>query len=265
MTTTAGLTGAAGGTTHTWEPPSGIAPRGTLLVFPGRGEHGRVYERFGLRLAADGYVVHALGSTPGLDATSALALATALAGPEPAVPVVLVGSDTGALQALQTVATADPGLPVEGVILAGTAPTAAAPGPPQDAEGGPEPQDGWEWELAARTACPTHRRRLTDDAAFVRGQLTTNVPAHLLDAARPALPALLLHGEADPVTPPEEIRELAAQLPRATLAVLHDGLHDVLNDAAHRTIAAAVVQWLERLRTDRSMSPLLTVESEPGR
>nr|WP_240968471.1 alpha/beta hydrolase [Streptomyces sp. HNM0575] len=90
------------------------------------------------------------------------------------------------------------------------------------------------------------------------------VPSHLLSAARPALPALLLHGDSDPVTPLEQIRELADQLPRATLAVLHDGLHDVLNEAAHRTIAAAVVQWLERLRTDRSMSPLLTVESDPS-
>jgi pimeloyl-ACP methyl ester carboxylesterase len=176
---------------------------------------------------------------------------------------VLVGSDTGALQALQTAATADPGLPVEGIVLAGTAPTAASPDPLLDTDGDTDPHDDWQSELAARSACPTHRRRLTDDVAFVRGQLHAAVPSHLLGAARPALPALLLHGEADPVTPLEQVRDLADQLPRATLGVLHEGLHDVLNDASHRTSAAAVVQWLERLRTDRSMSPLLTIESDP--
>ncbi|MFI0507495.1 hypothetical protein ACH3WN_32360 [Streptomyces albogriseolus] len=38
-----------------WDEPEGIAPHGTLVVLPGRGEHGGVYERFGRRIAADGY------------------------------------------------------------------------------------------------------------------------------------------------------------------------------------------------------------------
>ena len=45
---------------HAWDEPEGIAPRGTLVVLPGRGEHGGVYERFGRRIAADGYRVRAL-------------------------------------------------------------------------------------------------------------------------------------------------------------------------------------------------------------
>ncbi|MYV54557.1 lysophospholipase, partial [Streptomyces sp. SID3212] len=49
---------------RSWHPPEGIAPRGTLFVLPGRGEHPLVYERFGRRLAADGYRVHALPTTP---------------------------------------------------------------------------------------------------------------------------------------------------------------------------------------------------------
>jgi len=41
-----------------WGEPDGIAPRGTLIVIPGRGERPELYERFGRRIAADGYRVH---------------------------------------------------------------------------------------------------------------------------------------------------------------------------------------------------------------
>ncbi|MEU3186145.1 alpha/beta hydrolase [Streptomyces sp. NPDC006923] len=240
---------------HDWWPPSGVAPRGTLILLPGRGEHPLVYERFGRRLAADGYVVRALGTAPDDPAEEVLARAADAAGPDPAVPVVLVGSDTGALQALGTAASADLRLPVEGIIVAGAAPTGDAAGAPTESG-----TSAWDDELAARTACPAHRRRLSEDADFERGRLTGPVPAGLLHDARPGCPALILHGEADPVTPVDQARDLAARLPRATLAVVHDGLHDVLNDASHRTTAAVIVLWLERLRADPGLSPLLTVE-----
>ncbi|MFD7898103.1 alpha/beta hydrolase [Streptomyces sp. NPDC059743] len=239
---------------RSWQPPAGIAPRGTLLLLPGRGEHPFVYERFGRRLSADGYVVHALATTPDDNAEEILERAADAAGPEPVGPVVLVGSDTGALQALHTAVTAGPRLPVGGIVVAGAAPTSEVA----------EPQRGsataWDDELAARTACPAHRKRLTEDEGFVRGRLTDAVPAHLLADARPDVPALVLHGGTDPVTPPEQARALAARLPRATLGVVREGLHDVLNDASHRTTAAVLVLWLERLRADPGPAPILTVE-----
>jgi alpha-beta hydrolase superfamily lysophospholipase len=246
---------------HHWPPPAAATVRGTLLVLPGRGEHGGVYERFGRRLAADAYAVHALDTAPD---TGPAALRRALrqaAGPDPVGPVVLVGADTGALQALATAADPDPELPVHGVILAGT----ALPGT------GTAPRDGeasgaWDAELAARTACPVHRGRLTADPDFVRGDLFGPVPGALLAAATiavPGLPVLLLHGDADPVAPAAGARELAARLPGATLAVIHGGVHDTLNDASHRTAAATVVQWLERLRTGPELTPILTLEREP--
>ncbi|MFT4229075.1 MAG: hypothetical protein QM602_02170, partial [Microbacterium sp.] len=40
-----------------WEPAAGTRVRGTLAVIGGRDESARVYERFGRRLAADGYAV----------------------------------------------------------------------------------------------------------------------------------------------------------------------------------------------------------------
>ncbi|MEU6764054.1 alpha/beta hydrolase [Streptomyces sp. NPDC046853] len=238
---------------RTWQPPTGIAPRGTLVVLPGRGEHGLVYERLGRRLAVDGYVVHALDTTAGDSLEDVRAAAEAAIGPDATTPVVLVGSDTGALQALHLAAGGDPRLPLAGIIAAGTATTTAAPSGPAD----------WDAELEARTACPTHRQKLTADADFERGQLSAPVPEHLLADARPALPALILHGAADAVTPLEQARTLAGRLPHATFGVLHAGLHDVLNDASHRTSAAHIVVWLERLRADENLRPILTLEPAP--
>lgn len=241
-------------TAHSWHPPAGAVSRGTLLVLPGRGEHGGVYERFGRRLAADAYVVHALGTEPGADRDTVRSALRRAAGPDPVAPVVLVGADTGALQALVAAADPDPELAVHGIILAGTAPTAAA---------GFQAGEGWDAELAARTACPVHRRRLAEDPGFARGRLGDPVPDALAAAAEtaaPELPVLVLHGDADLVTPADRARALAARLPRASLGVVRGGLHDTLNDASHRTTAAAVVQWLERLRGGPELSPILTIE-----
>ncbi|MFE9067973.1 alpha/beta hydrolase [Streptomyces violaceusniger] len=248
-------------TVHSWQPPTGILPRGTLLVLPGRGEHGGTYERFGRRLAADGYVVHALDTVPEHTVREVLTKVAAAAGERPAAPIVLIGSDTGALQALHAAADTDAPLAPAGLILAGTAPTTDGPAPATGATGstGDDQIIDWEAELAARTACPTHREKINDDREFVRGRLFGPVPAHLLPDTRPDLPVLVLHGEADPISPLEQARGLAERLPHATLGVLHEGVHDVLNDATHRTTAATIVLWLERLRADREMSPLLTL------
>jgi alpha-beta hydrolase superfamily lysophospholipase len=204
-----------------------VTVRGTLRLFPGRGEHPAVYERFIRRLAFDGYEVTD-GDDSGL--------------------LVLVGSDTGALEALAQA----PSLPVAGVIAVGT---------PWD----PAPLQAvlrWDAELEARTACPVHRSRLEAGNGFERGALSASVPPELAAAVDPAkveVPVLLIHGAADPIAPLARARALAARLPRAELAVVRDGRHDALNDAPHRTVAAHIVQWLERLRADPAAAPILTV------
>ena len=245
-----------------WQPAAGWPPRGTLLLLPGRGEHPGIYARFGTRLAADGYLVRALDVGPWAEPAAVAKAAHAAAGAFPARPVVLAGSDTGALQALHAVA----GFRAEGLLLAGLAPT-RDPGPPASREvpDAPEVAEDFEAELAARTACPVHRRLLSEDARFARGALAEPVPP-ALRAPPPAAvpPVLLLHGDADPITPLAAARDLAARLPGAELAVLHGGLHDVLNDAAHRTVASAIVQWLERLRGGPGLAPLLTVHTTPS-
>ncbi|MBA2945760.1 serine aminopeptidase domain-containing protein [Streptomyces himalayensis] len=244
-------------TAHSWQPPAGIAPRGTLVVLPGRGEHGLVYERFGRRLSFDGYVVHALDTTPEHHSDDVLTATTQAVGPDPVAPVVLIGSDTGALQALHAATAAEPTRPtLHGLVLAGTAPTTGT----GSAHADTDTASDWDAELNARTACPTHRQKLTADPDFARGRLTGPVPHHLLTDALPDVPTLVLHGAADPLTPLEQARTLAHRLPSATFGVLHEGLHDVLNDASHRTTAATLVQWLERLRADAELRPILTIE-----
>ncbi|MFC9501130.1 hypothetical protein [Streptomyces sp. NPDC056982] len=78
-------------------------------------------------------MVHALDTAPSTSADAVQASVAAALGPDPATPVVLVGSDTGALQALNAAAEADPATPLQGLIVAGVASTdGAAPADPGD-------------------------------------------------------------------------------------------------------------------------------------
>ncbi|MEV4613234.1 alpha/beta hydrolase [Kitasatospora sp. NPDC049258] len=227
-----------------WAPAPGTAVRGTVLLLPGRGEHPGLYGRFGRRLAFDGYQVQAPAEVRSLADTAHLAEQVATARQSPG-PVVLAGSDTGALLALAAAAGA---ARPDAVLLVG-APDSRHPAGP-----------GWSDELAARTSCPVHRGLLADDPAFRPGLLGVPVAAELAaaaEAAAPDLPVLVLHGSADPVVPAAAAHRLAARLRRAELVLVADGVHDVLNDAAHRSVAAQVVQWLERLRAGGADLPEL--------
>lgn len=229
-----------------WSEPEGIRPRGTIVVIPGRGEHAGVYERFGRRIAADGYRVWAV-SDPTVDEartrSQVLALLDGAGSEEPGEagppPRVLVGSDTGALFAATLAAQGTPG--IAGLVLAGL----------------PVPDAGvtaatWDDELAIRTSCPTHRARLDGDDAVRRGALAGPVPAGWFERARAAaitVPVLGLHGDADALSPMESIRGWYEGLPDAELVAISGGVHDALNDQTHRTAAASAALLFERLRT----------------
>ncbi|HEX4790612.1 MAG TPA: alpha/beta hydrolase [Actinospica sp.] len=237
---------------RSWLPPQpGPAVRGTVILLPGRGEHSGVYERFGRRLSADAYTVHVLGARP-QDDPAALRDQVAALVEDAVAPVVLAGSDTGALHVLAQVTEGK--VDVDGILLVGTPGDSAAASAWDALVGTPE----WEQELALRTTCPAHRGKLTEDTEFRRGDLFEAVPDRLsaflrLDASAYAAiagHALVLHGRSDLLAPPALAASLAERLPRnATLALVAGAPHDVLNDASHRSVAAAVVQWLEALRT----------------
>jgi alpha-beta hydrolase superfamily lysophospholipase len=222
----------------TWAEPEGIATRGTLVVIPGRGEQPAHYERFGRRVAADGYRVHAV-TDPTLDAALATSqISDRLTGPGTPRPFVLAGSDTGALFAAGLAATGQ--VPwLDALVLAGLPTTEASAG-----------RSSWEDELDTRTACPAHRARLSGPG-LRRGALYEPVPAgwaERADLGAVTQPILGIHGTDDPVSPLAGVRARYAAAAPAELGSIAGGRHDVLNDVTHRTVAATIVSFLERLR-----------------
>jgi alpha-beta hydrolase superfamily lysophospholipase len=225
-----------------WREPEGLRPRGTLIVLAGRGESVDVYARFGARLAADAYRVHALPDAAADATTTAQAVDALLAGGDPR-PHVLVGSDAGALVALALATDR----PVDAVVAAGL----------------PTTQHTVEDEVDARTACPVHRA--VAERAIAAGALARLLPDELLttDLTTVPVPVLALHGEADTVSPLEAALARYAALSRVEVATVRDGRHDVLNDLTHRSVAATVVLFLERLRDGAELRPIVTTRAAP--
>jgi pimeloyl-ACP methyl ester carboxylesterase len=201
-----------------WTPPARV--RGTLAVVTGRGERAAVYERFGRRLSTDGYTVGVFEED--VDAATGW-LAESTDGPR-----VLVGSDAGASAVLRELTQ---GAAVDAAIVAGLV---------VDAEGS-LPAD------EERTACPLHLGVLASDASGSPRRPAEPLPA-AADLAAIAVPVLAVHGGDDPVSPFVEAAAVLRALPDLELVETVAGLHDALNDQSHRSVAATIVLWLERLR-----------------
>jgi alpha-beta hydrolase superfamily lysophospholipase len=232
--------------TDSWNEPDGIAPRGTLIVAAGRGETTGAYGRFGRRLGADGYRVRVLPDVTADVQASLAAAGKLLVDDTLPGPKVVVGSDTGALFALRLAAQGAPGL--DALVLAGL--------PVQ--RGQAVQLTGWQDELEARTACPAHRGVLGDGAATPGALFSAPIPTELIGDTgyRPAVPTLGLHGDADTVSPLAAAR---ASYP-GTLVTIAGGRHDVLNDVTHRTVAATIVLFLERLRLGAGLPVIAQVQ-----
>lgn len=221
-------------TSRRWDEPDGTEARGTVLVLAGRGETPATYTRLGRRLSADAYRVRAVGDVTAPRQRS-LALAKNLLREEHVAPLVLAGQDAGAIAALR-LATSFPER-VDGVIVAGL---------PGHREGVPPgiPQ------LPLRTRSPEHWAQLSDPAVIEPEGLSREIPEHLElpDPVSVTVPVLALHGAEDRVAPLDEVADYYAGIPDALLAVIDRGLHDSLNDASHRSVAATIVLFLEELR-----------------
>jgi alpha-beta hydrolase superfamily lysophospholipase len=245
--------------------PEGLRTRGTVLVVPGRGESEATYQRFGRRLAADSYRVRVLSVPVIVEAdldgslerfSAQLADAVAGTGADgPVRPLVLAGSDTGAAALAALVArSVTPDVPwwPQALVLA------ALPGYAAHQPG------SWDDELDVRTQCSVHRAVLSDDESVPRGTLSAAVPSALLDAAYGStadVPQLLLVGDADPLADRDALTRAAKALPAARLVVVRCAHHDVLNDLQHRSVAAEVVTFLETLRNEPPLEPIVEVQS----
>lgn len=201
-----------------WAPPARV--RGTLAVVAGRGERPGVYERFGRRLSSDGYTVAVFAE----DADAAVSWLSAATD----TPRVLIGSDAGAAAVLRLVAQ---GAAVDAAVVAGTLVDAELELP----------------SAAERTACPLHLGVLTAEASTDGVAAAEPLPAPA-DLAAIEVPVLAVHGGADAVSPLADVIEALRAVPDLEILETVDGLHDALNDQSHRSVAAALVQWLERLR-----------------
>jgi alpha-beta hydrolase superfamily lysophospholipase len=256
-------------TEHDYLGPQGLRTRGTVLIIPGRGESAHSYSRFGARVAADSYRVRVLDA-PDIDGSDIEGSLDRLAGQLVAAiaqldsaaplvrPLVLVGSDSGAAALAALVARSDDSAAwwPQAVVLA------ALPG--YSTHGGTQSGGGWDDELDARTRCTVHRAVLTDDPAVRRGSLEVAVPTSLLDAAYGStvdLAHFLLVGDSDSYADRDALARAAKALPCARLAVVRGAHHDVLNDLQHRSVAAAVITFLEALRDDSALAPIVNVES----
>lgn len=217
-----------------WDEPPGGTPRGTLIVLTGRGETAATYQRFGRRLAADAYKVRLVETDLSDLPTARAEIERHLADESLPAPKVLVGSDAGATLA----ATVINDLAADAAVIAGIAlPDSAT-------------IDGWEDEVEARSACPVHRKVIGEDDAFGRGALSANPPGEWSDLILPvpAKPVLVVHGDADPVTPAEQAIKTYADAPTVRRRLVAGGRHDILNDVSHRSVAATIVTFLESLK-----------------
>jgi len=204
-----------------WAPPPAVRTRGTLAVIAGTDESARVYERFGRRIAVDGYVVGVFETADAGEARTWLAS-------QDASPRVLVGSDAGAAAVLTALAEREE---VDGGIVAATPVGVTGP-----------------VDVAARTACPVHLGVLAGEDAQTRRAVDITLPERDF-LAGVAVPVLAVHGGADPVAPFGEATAYLRAIPSVEVVETIGGLHDSLNDVSHRSVAANVVIWLEALRS----------------
>lgn len=75
----------------------------------------------------------------------------------------------------------------------------------------------------------------------------------------PGVPALVLQGEADTLSPSLAVRRVVTRWHRCRFAQVADTGHDVFNGKHRRSVHAEIVQFLERVRSSSATSPLLRV------
>ncbi|WP_245155969.1 alpha/beta fold hydrolase [Nocardioides sp. 503] len=237
-----------------YDEPDGVAARGTLILLTGRGETAAAYARFGRRISADAYKVRVVELD--LDDLGAARdrVHELLADDTLPAPRVLVGTDTGATYAAALARAGQHD--VDGVVLAGL----ALPGTSATDD------QSWDDELETRSACPAHRRVLSEDADFQRGALRQELPAAWSDyhPGPSGRPTLVLHGSDDPLSPVDDALAPFRGDTAAHLRVVEGGRHDVLNDVTHRSVAATVVLFLERLKLGADL-PVIVRADAPER
>lgn len=235
------------------------APRATLVFLHGYGEHSGLYHRFANQLNARGIEVWVLdqyghGLSDGdrgrieelgdaVDAAQRLVVRATREHPE--TPVFLAGHSLGSVVAALT-ALAGPGR-FRGLIVSGSA---LSPLPWLD-DADPAPV---ELTLDALSADEFYRDELVNDPlAFTEGDLVALAsrlfpPAWTVlaeDLPGLDLPILAVHGADDPVAPLDLLQDWRDRLGDLRIEVFDGAAHDVLNEVAHREVAAVIGDFID--------------------
>ncbi|HEV7419972.1 MAG TPA: alpha/beta fold hydrolase [Mycobacterium sp.] len=231
-------------------------PRAAVIFLHGFGEHTGVYHRYGFTLNAAGidlWVVDQFGHglSPGdrgdfgsLEASAALAdrLAGLAQTANPGIPLVLQGHSFGAVATLSRL-LGDPS-PYHAGVISG-APLVPIAGL-LDADSSFDLDPSW------LSADPFYLDSLENDPlAFVDAD---GAPlSRELDRAwdrfgseLPTLtvPTLAVHGDGDPIADVGAVRAYAEQIEPLRLKEIAGGRHDILNDTAHREVAATITEFV---------------------
>ncbi len=261
--------GSRGRVHHTAWLPDGEVRAVVVLHHGDLGEHLGLYEPLGRRLTADGIAVHALdaighGRSDGErdlmlsrddQADDLRTLAGIARARHPGRPLVLMGHSGGGVAALllaqrspdlaAALVVSDPPaqrVPMIEAMLADDVAQVQAPDPAEVFSTHPG------YLEALRTDPLVHRGPVPRQTLEAVVRSWSAVAAGLAEG-RPAIPTLVLHGEADPVVPLENSRALVAALPDATLRTFPGDLHDVLNEHDRDTVHDVVAEFvLARVR-----------------
>ncbi|GAA4695156.1 alpha/beta hydrolase [Pseudonocardia yuanmonensis] len=246
--------------------PDGEA-RCAVVVLHGYGEHVGLYDPLARRLVADGHAVHALdavghGRSEGERAVipswddwvdDARTLVGLVRGRHPSAPVVVLGHSGGAVTTM-LLGLRDPRA-ADALVLSGGPLRPLGWVDEELATGAAETAEGEPTEFLSTHPDYVHallHDPLTWKGGFRRETLlalaaTWPEIASALADGRPAVPVLMVHGEADPVVPVQDAHEVAARLPDATLHSFPGDLHDVLNEHDREAVHEVVARFVGRI------------------
>jgi alpha-beta hydrolase superfamily lysophospholipase len=231
-------------------------PRAAVIFLHGFGEHTGVYHRYGFALNAAGIDLWAVdqlghGQSPGtrgdfgsIDDSSALAEALSdLAQQQtPDLPLIAQGHSFGAVVTLFRLLDAGDRYRAGVISGAPLAPVAEL----LDADSSFELDPSWlsadPFYLDAMENDPL--AFVDADGAALARELDRGWDRFGTDLPTLTIPTLAVHGENDPIAPIGAVRAYAEQIDTLRLTEIPGGRHDILNDVAHRDVAAAIIDFI---------------------
>jgi alpha-beta hydrolase superfamily lysophospholipase len=265
--------GAAGGSVF-WQAWTPDAVKAVVVLSHGLAEHSGRYAHVAARLNDAGYVLYALdhrghgrsdgtaGNIEGMAVVRADldTLLTRARGEHPGLPVFLLGHSFGGLAALDYVVDRG-GSGLTGLVLSGAFVDPEAGNAVQRRLAGVlsrlAPNLGVvPLDPSTVSKDPAEVEKYVKDPLNYHGKVRARSGAEMIAASRRVaagvravtLPALVMHGAADRLAPPEGSRLVAERLgSNDKTLTLYDGLrHEIFNEPERDAVLADVVTWLDK-------------------